>query len=153
MIEVPLSRGMVAIVDDDDFERVSRLRWYAHWSGRRWYARHERRESGTRVRLYMHRLLASGAEVDHWDGDGLNNRRANLRPATRSQNLANISQRADSQQPYKGIFMRPSGRWGVRVQGKTVGTFDSPDLAARAYDSAARRVFGAFARLNFPEER
>lgn len=151
---VTLSRGMIALVDDEDFPIVSQFRWLAHWTGGRWYARHERRMgNGQRLRLYMHRFLVEGVEIDHADGNGLNNLRSNLRPADRSTNAANAGQRSDSSQPYKGISMRPSGRWRAQLQGKCLGTYDTPALAARVYDAAALAEFGEFARINFPEGR
>lgn len=153
MTAVSLGRsGLVALVDDADTTLIDAHRWYAHWTGDRWYARRESRIPGGRIRVYMHREISGGDLVDHIDGDGLNNQRANLRPATHAQNLANTRQRRDSRQPYKGIWQRPSGRWAARINGRAIGTFDTDQIAARAYDTEAVRVFGEFARTNFPEE-
>jgi hypothetical protein len=154
VIQIPLGRsGMVGLVDDSDGDSILMHHWHAHWTGDRWYVRREYRVQGTRVRIYLHRDLCDGTLIDHVDGNGLNNQRSNLRPASHSQNLANTSQRRDSRQPYKGIWQRPSGRWAARINNRTIGTFDTDRAAARAYDGAASQIYGEFARLNFPEER
>lgn len=152
MRKIPLSREMFALVDDDDYEALSAVRWHAHWTGSRWYARRERRTAnGRRECIYMHRTIISGDEIDHKDGDGLNNQRGNLRVATRSMNMGNTKIRSDSEQPYKGIYQLPSGRWAARIRGRYLGTHKTSEVAALAYDMAALATFGQFARLNFPE--
>lgn len=90
--QIPLSRGLFALVDEADYEQVSALRWYATHAGRardKWYAV---RSLAKGRRLLMHRLILSapaGSEVDHINGDGLDNRRANLRLCARWQNCVN----------------------------------------------------------------
>lgn len=105
----------------------------------------------------MHRLLIGAPDgicVDHANHDGLDNRRSNLRLAGQSNNSANTRRRA-GRSGFRGVH-REDSRWvaAIRVNYKThrLGRFKQPEVAARAYDRAARRFFGSFATLNFPEE-
>lgn len=107
----------------------------------------------------MHKMILPGVEVDHIDGNPLNNRRSNLRPATRTQNQRNRrKQRKPVTSRYKGVCLnRKTGKWIAYINpggGKTIylGSHRVEEDAARAYDEAARRHHGAFARLNFPED-
>jgi hypothetical protein len=88
--------------------------------------------------------------IDHRDGDPTNNRLSNLRPASASQNGANAGAKTSG---YKGVWWT-AGRWraGIKVKRKAIhlGYFDTPEAAAQAYDEAALRHFGEFAKLNFP---
>lgn len=149
---VPLTRGKLARVDRSDLTAIRSFTWYAYPSGRTWYAYSH--NDGNPVS--MHRVItgaSEGVEVDHIDGDGLNNSRDNLRVSTRSQNNQN---RTFSNKKFKGVSAsRKEGRWysRIKVGGVTrcLGTFTAPDDAARAYDEAAREHFGEFATLNFPK--
>lgn len=152
MRHVPLTRGPFALVDDVDWESVSRFKWnaLARSSKGKFYAR---AWIGGRHTL-MHCFLTGGNRVtDHIDLDGLNNQRSNLRRATHSQNLANAPKRAGCLSRWKGVTPRRA-RWiaQIRVNSRQlhIGVFAAELVAAVAYDLAARRHFGAFARLNFP---
>jgi hypothetical protein len=109
--------------------------------------------------VLMHRaLLAVAGPVDHTNGDGLDNRRANLRAATCTENARNVRVHRDNLAGWKGVSKAPPrvrARWRARiwVDGRELrlGYFDDPEAAARAYDAAAREYFGAFAALNFPD--
>jgi hypothetical protein len=110
----------------------------------------------------MHRLILgvtdSSIEIDHRDGNGLNNTRHNLRIATSQQNAFNRKKRSDGKlSQYKGVSKRSETNrrpWYAFIcidgKQKIIGAFDSELEAARAYDASAALHFGAFARLNFP---
>jgi hypothetical protein len=154
VIAIPLSRGMTAYVDAEDAERVLAVgKWTAQEGGYRWYA--VNRKGG--VTTFMHRLILGitncSVQVDHRDLDGLNCRRNNLRVATNSQNGANRCKIKVGTSPFKGVDLH-AGKWRARVkkdgQQVTLGHFGAEQAAALAYDAAARRPHGRFARLNFP---
>jgi hypothetical protein len=155
--EVPLTRGKVAIIDIDDAERVSAYQWRGIVSDGIWYAATQPpRSGGTRATILLHRFLLDSpahAEVDHIDGDGLNCRRSNLRLATRVQNSRNSKRPSDNTSGFKGVS-RSKGRrkWRVRIgingTHKHLGCFRTKEEAAQAYDQAALRLFGQFARVN-----
>lgn len=157
MKTIQLTQGKTAIIDDEDYERVSRFRWYAFRNQHgNWYAR--RSPLGTTQ--CMHRFILDlpphYPEVDHVDGDGLNNRRLNLRTATTAQNQANSRTRKDNSSGYKGVGRQQrSSKWHARIKvsGKTLqlGVYDTPEAAAKAYDSKALELRGPFARVNFTE--
>jgi hypothetical protein len=139
-----------------DWERVQSHRWYAKKGRNTFYAvTNMRKPNGKRTTLRMHRLLLPDAvEVDHRAGDGLNNRRTNLRPATSSQNRANSRKRSDGvTSHYRGVSRtkdRKQFRANIKVNRRThhLGCFTNEEDAARAYDEAALKYFGEFAKLN-----
>lgn len=138
------------VVDERDVDLVASHSWSGRPSGATLYVASKRGS--------LHRLILGlgpvNPEVDHFDGDGLNNRRSNLRTATRQGNCANRS-KWGSRSRYKGVQPR-NGGWEARhyLNGRTVyiGVFGSEEEAAKAYDAAALRVHGEFARLNFKKE-
>jgi len=158
MAEIQLTKGYVAIVDDDDFAWLSQWKWF--FTGR-YPARSASKEEETAGRpchISMHRAIvgaSSGRIVDHINGDPLDNRRANLRFCSLSQNQHNQRLKRDNTSGFKGV-RRDKKRWMARIQlgpeRRYLGSFGSAESAARAYDAAALHHFGEFARLNFPEE-
>jgi hypothetical protein len=146
--EIRLSNGMAAIVDDDDYDFLMQWKWY--FNGRYAMRCINGKTTG------MHRLIAgtpAGVEVDHINGNKLDNRRANLRNCTRSENARNCSVRSDNTSGYKGVFWhKQHGKWSARIKlnGKRhhLGDFDTPTEAGAAYDKAAHEMHGEFARLN-----
>lgn len=158
MKRIPLSQGQFALVDDKDFERLSKFKWHAHWDGYNFYAiRTFRISKNKQGRVRMHQELfecPEGMIPDHKDGDGLNNQRENLRPATYQQNNRNRRKKARATSRFKGVSWRSDvGKWRVIItlsgKLKSLGSFLTERKAARAYDEAARRLFGEFAHLNF----
>ena len=156
-VEVPISRGMVALVDDQDLELVSRYSWTAKLDHLVWYATtHARHSDNRRYVLLMHRLILPGvARIDHRNGNGLDNRRENLRPCTVRQNTRNQRPHTNSSSRFLGVcWHKRDGVWqaAIKPDGKNIhlGSFRSETDAARAYDVAASRYYGEFARLNFP---
>lgn len=153
-IGVPLTQGQFAKVDLADWPIVSAYNWCAvrRPTGVIYAYRGRRRVDGPGSPLIsMHTQLTGWAEVDHASRDGLDNRRANLRSASRSQNNGNHVIRSDSGNTYKGVTKRAGYTWSAKCAGTYLGGFKTEEAAARAYDAEARRVFGEFARLNFPE--
>lgn len=154
MKEIPLTQGQFAIVDDDDFDWLSQWKWCAlkRKSGD-FYAVRRKPYGGL---LYMHKVILNitTGDTDHINLNKLDNRRSNLRPATRSQNMRNlnkIKRNGTSTSQYKGVYWRRN-RWevSIRLPKRTyLGSFDSEIDAAHAYDAAARDCFGEFARTNF----
>lgn len=154
-IKLANGRGEV-LVDDADFERLSQHGWCLYESKGKRYAQANIRIGGRWRRVLMHRYLI-GAEkgqlVDHEDGDGLNNRRGNLRFATRSQNQFNAGRRRGR---FKGVsWHRAAGKWVAQISAGVkryyLGLFVSEEEAARAYDRKAAELHGEFAKLNFPK--
>lgn len=153
---VPLTRGKEAVIDVADAELVAGRNWQAipakHRNGT-FYAMTSVYDPTTgRCRSYqMHRVIASsdgGPEIDHRDGDGLNNRRSNLREATRSQNMAN-KRTAKHVSGTKGVwFNKKKRRYIATVAGRVVGHFRSEQEAVAAYDAALVVRYGEFALTN-----
>jgi hypothetical protein len=162
---IPLTQGKYAIVDDEDYDRVMQYKWvtqkvYKEGKIRAtgWIA-----DKGFRMKLARFVLLPfygaslSGKEIDHIDGDPLNNQRSNLRVCTRPQNQWNRGKQKNNTSGFKGVhWSKRAQKWhaGICYRGrkKSLGNFDDPVLAAKAYDKAARQFHGAFARLNFPDQ-
>jgi hypothetical protein len=155
--EIQLSRGLVALVDDTDYERaIAAGKWYAQSGWRTFYAtRNVQRAGGSRTKLLLHMFLTGWSYVDHINGDGLDNRQTNLRPATHAENARNRRMHSDNASGFKGVFAdRRRWRAGIVTNGarRDLGCWGTAEEAARAYDSAAREFHGEFARLNFPDE-
>ena len=155
---IELTRGKVALVDDEDFELVSRWRWVAmrNPKGGNWYAIRRDWEREGAPTVYMHRVIIGarrGEHVDHRNGHGLDNRRANLRTASPQQNSMNMRRKSNASSRYKGVSWNKSrSKWEVRIKadGKNLylGRFADEEEAARSYDRAAVEHFGEFARTN-----
>jgi hypothetical protein len=155
---IPLSQGKVALVDDDDYDRLNAYEWFLSGTG---YAVGFV-PSGDKFRLeYMHRLITQAVEgqlVDHINGDSLDNRQTNLRFATPRQNVQNKRLSSLSLTGLKGVgWHRDRRKYHARIQLQGIryhlGFFDNAETAALAYDCAARRLFGAFAVCNYPEKK
>jgi hypothetical protein len=156
--EIPLTQGYVAIVDADDYEHVMAAgNWYASVDERRTYARRNmRRDDGRRTTMRLHTFLTGLHLVDHINGDGLDNRRSNLRSATNAENSKNQRIPVNNTSGFKGVaWHKRDMRWQAYIRlddgRRHLGTFTTAEDAAYAYDAAARELFGEFAWLNFPE--
>lgn len=159
---IPLTQGKVAVVDFEDFEKIRGIKWHATQKRNRFYvARARSRKLGNPRISYLHReimLPGRGLEVDHIDGDGLNNRRANLRVVTHSQNIIGWRQpKAGGSSIFRGVFWDSTReKWVAKIsvggKDKHVGVFVSESAAAQARDAAAIKYFGEFALLNFPDQ-
>jgi hypothetical protein len=159
-VDIPLSQGQVATIDDVDADLAS-LNWSAR-NGKRektvYAQRRARRSDGRWTIECIHQVIARRMGIvgppDHKDRNGLNNRRDNLRPATKGQNGANRPLPSNNVSGYKGVsFHKATGRWRayITVEGKKrhLGLFADPIDAAKAYDAAALAAFKEFAFLNF----
>lgn len=156
MVEVPLTKGKVALIDDEDAERVLAYRWcVSRKLEGSYYVVRQERKNGCRRYISLHRFLLDapkGIHVDHINGDTLDNRRANLRLATARQNVRNSRKPRNSTTGYKGVHLdRTQGTYRVQLRVAMSG-FRTAEEAARAYDDLARKFYGEFARLNFPDE-
>jgi hypothetical protein len=151
-----LTKGQVALLDDTDLPVIAPFTWCASRAGNTYYAcgycgtgRDDNRV------VYMHRLLVQprpGYEVHHWDGDGLNNQRSNLREVTRSQHL-HLNSRPN-RTGYRGVCWQ-SNRFLAQIncggEHFYLGRYQTVEEAAQAYDTKAIELFGEFARTNFPQ--
>ena len=160
MREIPLTRGYVAIVDDEDYERVARFKWQVKTEtadSQTCYAQRNqprpRRKTEFLHRVVM-RVTNPSQHVDHINGNGLDCRKENLRIATISQNARNTRKRGTFTSRFKGVSRFRGIRWQaqIRLQNKNthLGVYTDEVEAARVYDAAARANYGEFARLNFP---
>ncbi len=160
--EIPLTQGLVALVDAADYEFLAKYKWCA--SRRASRMRYGLVYATTNVprpmrgHIKMHHLIMAapdGCVTDHRNGNGLDNRRSNLRIATLSQNNMNARLRSNNTSGFKGVFFRPRGKWQAMIWKNYVsyslGYHETPEQAAIAYDAKARELFGEFALLNFPE--
>lgn len=152
--QIPLSQGLFATVDDDMYEYLSQWKWYAIKARTTFYAVRNIGHSPFQKRVWMHRVIMNTPnemDTDHWDGNGLNNQRDNLRVCTNTQNQANKNKQTNNTSGHKGVFWN-LGKWhakiGVNGQVVHLGTFSNIEDASRAYDEAAQKYFGEFARIN-----
>jgi len=161
MKKIPLSQGKVAIVDDEDFDWISKFKWcVALGNKQKPYAIRGRYKNGTHLTIRMHREILDtpkGIEGDHINGDTLDNRRANLRNCTKLQNSQNRLPQNKKIGKYKGVtWDSESNKWRAKIRYKRklhhIGYFVNEIMGASAYDLKAKELFGEFARLNFKRE-
>lgn len=156
MKEIQLTQGYVALIDDIDYELVSAYKWYAAVYKRKstshLYVKPQSNVviDGKRKTILMHHVIAGNNHTDHADGNPLNNQRSNLRACSNAQNQHNKI--GWSKSGYKGVGIHLCGLWQayINVNGKQkyVGLFKTKEDAAMAYNEAATRYFGKFAKLN-----
>lgn len=162
---IALSKHLVAIVDADDYEWLSQWKWFAtrlksgntYYAEQYWYSEGR----GHKGKQAMHRVIMNpepGYQVDHINGNGLDNRRVNLRICTPRQNSCNVAPQPGKSSRFKGVgWCKRSKKWRARIRDngkfKELGEYTDEMDAARAYDKAAREIQGEFAWLNFDNER
>lgn len=157
MIEIFLTQNKIALIDDTDYEVVRHYHWYTRKTPHNYYAVTHSYRGGKRTTLAMHQLIMpcnAGQQIDHIDGNGLNNQKANLRICTHQENNWNRHYTYGTSK-YKGVSWS-RGKWQATIKvnnkAKFLGYFTDEKEAAAAYNEAALEYFGGFARLNTFEE-
>lgn len=152
-VSLQISGGAVVLIDESDLTRVESFHWAVERNRHCLYARRSFRNAGRTCKVRMHRFLLdvtdSRIHVDHINGDGLDNRRSNLRLCSLSENVFNRAANLNNTTGFKGVC-RKGDRWTARIgkEGTYLGTFGTAEEAAAAYDQAASHRFGEYARPN-----
>lgn len=157
IVEIPLSKDKIALIDAPDVSLVSMYTWYAADRGGRWYAASSSVKRSSSI-LYLHRVIMAapeGMHVDHINGNGLDCRRANMRLATNTENRHNMRAQGGVSR-YKGVAfnrINANRKWEAYIwvnnKKRGLGNYPTEEEAARAYNAAAIVEYGDFARLNF----
>jgi len=155
MKEIHLTRGLTTKVDDEDYERLSIHKWYALEGVKRFYAARNVPCDGGQKRIFMHREIMNtpkGVQVDHKNGNDLDNRKDNLRNCSRVENNRNKKKYCGGSN-FKGVsWDKRHKKWIVQIKyedkNRHIGFFDNEIVAASVYNKVAREQFGEFAWLN-----
>jgi hypothetical protein len=159
-MEIKLTQGYVAIIDDEDYHLIKNYNWRVRISPKiniKYATATTKIGKGEHKIISMHRIILGLTDplvfTDHKDHDGLNNRRNNLRTCTRSQNNQNRRPAKNSSSQYLGVY-KSKNKWTAVINANKkvtrLGSFEDEELAAKAYDKEALKQYGEFANLNFP---
>lgn len=152
---IELTQNKQAVVDDEDYEYLNQWKWhYSHG-----YAVRAEIVNNKQIKIYLHRFILGNpvkSEVDHINNNKLDDRKSNLRKASRTQNTTNKTLQSNNTSGYKGVsFDKHSNKWHsyIRTDGYRInlGRFENIKDAAIEYDKKAKELFGEYAKLNFPE--
>lgn len=156
MRKILLTQNQFALVDNDDYDYINQWKWCAKKIYDNVYCAVRVGKRPRRERIYMHRVIMNvekTLEIDHIDGNPLNNQKYNLRICKHSENMLNRKKKKTNTTGYKGVRPTSNNKYQalICVNGKQtcIGTFENPIDAARAYDQRAKKLHGDFARLNF----
>lgn len=158
MKQIPISgnkyKGKYLLVDDDDYEEMSKYSWYITAGG---YPSAVLKAHQMALKMYARK----GQIIDHINCDPLDNRKSNLRIVTHQQNMQNKKIDSRNKTGYKGVIYRPKNAQcpyvafignGKKGSNTYLGAFETAELAAKAYDKEARIRFGEYGKPNFPED-
>jgi hypothetical protein len=162
MAEIKLSQSQVTLIDDEDYEWLSKFKWHYSQGGNTGYAKRDIWVKGKGKVLKMHRIIlglnfGDKRQADHINGNGLDNRKGNLRIATKTQNSCNRDKQINNTSGYKGAFwVKAKKKWKaqIRSNGKSyhLGYFNDVIKAAKAYNKGAIKHHGEFAYQNIIKE-
>lgn len=150
MKKIILTRDKIALVDDEDYDKINKYQWHCAVTMKGSYSA-ESRINGKLIK--MHRFILNvKEEIDHKDNDCLNNQKSNLRICTRSQNMANTSSRGGTSK-YKGVYWnKDMNKWAAQIKFNynafVIGFYKDENKAALMYNKWAKFHFGEFAKLN-----
>jgi hypothetical protein len=159
---IPLTKGMFAKVDDADYDDLIQYKWKADKDGKTYYAYRRVRKNGKRHEIAMHRQILNtpvGVLVNHFDWDGLNNQRYNIKNCTYADNSRYVRPRSNT--GFLGVsqdtYIKKDGtisihyKVSIKCNGVVyrLGNHKDIEVAARAYDTKAKELFGEYANLNF----
>lgn len=157
MAELQLTKGYYSIIDAEQLPILSQYSWQCVEKDGNFYARTSLRKGKKTHCFYLHRLLTNAQKdeyVDHINGNSLDNCLSNLRICTNAQNVRNSKKRRNNKSGYKGVYFNSQLRkpWVARItfnyKGIHIGNYETPLEAGVAYNSAAKKYFGEFARIN-----
>ena len=152
--EIKLKSGQVALIDAEDFEKVEPYNWYYNHSSPRLEYAFGRKKNSSVSKIPMHRLILDFPEdksIDHINGNGLDNRKENLRICSHKMNMANQRVRSNNKSGFKGVH-KQGEKWVASICSNYkinyLGIFNTPEEAASVYNNKAKELFGEFARIN-----